>query len=163
MASESLTKSLVSFFFVPCQERLFDACLTVDSEMCTISTSLKLDLVNQFAIVLQGSVKPSVPSHCSNFFFPRGDLTLATVITQCSIVELYKLGPHEQQAVDMAKSFERRKCNHKEAIPGDECIASVVGRSLVSKAVTWAPQLDNPSSQAMPTSTAISLRVSLRR
>lgn len=49
------------------------------------------------------------------------------VITQCSIVELYKLGKQEQPSVDIAKSFERRKCNHKEAINGTECIASVVG------------------------------------
>ncbi|KAF8508124.1 PIN domain-like protein [Gautieria morchelliformis] len=81
----------------------------VDSEMCSISTSLKMDLVKQFAIVLQGSVKP--------------------MITQCSIVELYKLGPSEQAAVELAKTFERRKCNHREAISGNECIASVVGDS----------------------------------
>jgi len=31
--------------------------------------------------------------------------------------------------VDLAKSFERRKCNHKEVIPGDECLASVIGDS----------------------------------
>lgn len=35
-----------------------------------------------------------------------------------------------QPAVDLAKTFERRKCNHKEAIPGDECLTSVVGQRL---------------------------------
>ncbi|KAG6911828.1 hypothetical protein DXG01_000075 [Tephrocybe rancida] len=33
----------------------------------------------------------------------------------------------QQTAVDLAKTFERRKCNHREPIPGDECLASVVG------------------------------------
>ena len=32
--------------------------------------------------------------------------------------------------MDLAKTFERRKCNHKEAIPGDDCISSVVGAHL---------------------------------
>jgi U3 small nucleolar RNA-associated protein 23 len=49
------------------------------------------------------------------------------VITQCCIHELYLQGKAHQPAVDLAKSFERRKCNHKEAIAGNECIASVVG------------------------------------
>jgi len=31
--------------------------------------------------------------------------------------------------VDLAKTFERRKCNHREAIPGDECLSSVIGDS----------------------------------
>jgi len=51
------------------------------------------------------------------------------VITQCCIHELYLKGESHQPAVDLAKSFERRKCNHKEAIPGDECIAAVVGET----------------------------------
>ncbi|KIJ26037.1 hypothetical protein M422DRAFT_785358 [Sphaerobolus stellatus SS14] len=81
----------------------------VDSGMCSTSTSLKLDMIKQFSSVLQGTVKP--------------------MVTQCCIVELYKLGRGEQAAVDLAKSFERRKCNHREAILGDDCIASVVGDS----------------------------------
>ena len=35
-----------------------------------------------------------------------------------------------QPAVDLAKTFERRKCNHREAVPGDECISNVVGTLL---------------------------------
>ncbi|KAF8581366.1 Fcf1-domain-containing protein [Ramaria rubella] len=81
----------------------------VDSDICSTSTSLKIELVKQFVNVLQGNVKP--------------------MITQCCIVELYKLGPGEQHAVDLAKTFERRKCNHREAIPGNDCLASVVGDS----------------------------------
>ncbi len=52
-----------------------------------------------------------------------------SVITQCCIHELYLQGKSHQPATDLAKSFERRKCNHKEAIPGNECIAAVVGGS----------------------------------
>lgn len=51
------------------------------------------------------------------------------MITQCCIHELYLQHKTEQPAIDLAKSFERRKCNHREAIPGDECLASVVGTS----------------------------------
>ncbi|KAK7058802.1 hypothetical protein VNI00_001426 [Paramarasmius palmivorus] len=44
-------------------------------------------------------------------------------------IELVKqLGMKGQEsAVALAKTFERRKCNHREAIPGDECLTSVVG------------------------------------
>ena len=55
------------------------------------------------------------------------------MITQCCIHELYLQGKLQQPAVDLAKSFERRKCNHKEAIPGDECLASVIGMSSNSR------------------------------
>lgn len=51
------------------------------------------------------------------------------MITQCCIHELYLQGKDAQPVVDLAKEFERRKCNHREAIPGDECVASVVGMS----------------------------------
>ncbi|KIK81778.1 hypothetical protein PAXRUDRAFT_47563, partial [Paxillus rubicundulus Ve08.2h10] len=81
----------------------------VDSEMCRLATDSKTDLKKQLSTVLQGNVKP--------------------MITQCCIHELYLQGKSQQTAVDLAKSFERRKCNHREAIHGDECLASVVGDS----------------------------------
>jgi rRNA-processing protein FCF1 len=49
------------------------------------------------------------------------------VITQCCIVELYEMGKDRQAAVDLAKDFERRKCNHREAIEGSTCLREVVG------------------------------------
>jgi len=79
----------------------------VDSEMCKTAISQKYELVKQLNVVLQGTVKP--------------------MITQCCIHELYLQGKSEQPAVDLAKTFERRKCNHREAIPGDDCLADVVG------------------------------------
>ncbi|KAF7339900.1 rRNA-processing protein utp23 [Mycena venus] len=81
----------------------------VDSEMCKAATEHKLELAKQLNSVLQGEIKP--------------------MITQCCIHELYLLGKTQQPAVDLAKTFERRKCNHREAIPGDECLASVVGET----------------------------------
>ncbi|KIP12024.1 hypothetical protein PHLGIDRAFT_98791 [Phlebiopsis gigantea 11061_1 CR5-6] len=80
-----------------------------DSLICKEAVEHKLDLVKQLGIVLQGTVKP--------------------MITQCCIHELYLQGKGVQPVVDLAKTFERRKCNHKEAIPGDECVSSVVGDS----------------------------------
>lgn len=53
------------------------------------------------------------------------------MITQCCIHELYLQGKAQQPAVDLAKTFERRKCNHREPIPGDECLSSVVGANLI--------------------------------
>ncbi|KAG0709045.1 Fcf1-domain-containing protein [Suillus ampliporus] len=83
--------------------------ILVDSEMCKIAIDSKLDLTKQLSTVLQGNVKP--------------------MITQCSMQELYLQGRERQPAVDLAKTFERRKCNHREAIPGDECLLSVVGET----------------------------------
>ncbi|KIJ21592.1 hypothetical protein PAXINDRAFT_95138 [Paxillus involutus ATCC 200175] len=81
----------------------------IDSEICRLATEAKTDLQKQLSTVLQGNVKP--------------------MITQCCIHELYLQGKSQQATVDLAKSFERRKCNHREAILGDECLASVVGDS----------------------------------
>ncbi|KAJ7462680.1 Fcf1-domain-containing protein [Mycena galericulata] len=81
----------------------------VDSEMCKAATDSKIELVKQLNSVLQGDVKP--------------------MITQCCIHELYLLGKTQQPAVDLAKTFERRKCNHREPIPGDDCLTTVVGET----------------------------------
>ncbi|KAG7099394.1 hypothetical protein E1B28_001247 [Marasmius oreades] len=80
----------------------------VDSQICKEATEHKLDLLKQLGSVLQGNIKP--------------------MITQCCIHELY-LQKSQQPAVDLAKTFERRKCNHREIIPGDDCLTSVVGDS----------------------------------
>jgi len=61
-------------------------------------------------------------------------LTVYLVITQCH--ELYLQGKSQQSATDLAKTFERRKCDHKEAIPGDDCLISVVGVIFLLDALT---------------------------
>ncbi|KAJ3561961.1 hypothetical protein NP233_g9870 [Leucocoprinus birnbaumii] len=81
----------------------------VDAETCRMAISHKIDIVKQLGTVLQGEIKP--------------------MITQCCIHELYLQGKPQQDATDLAKTFERRKCNHKEPIAGDDCLLSVVGDS----------------------------------
>ncbi|KAJ1033942.1 hypothetical protein NDA16_000150 [Ustilago loliicola] len=49
------------------------------------------------------------------------------LITQCSMQALYALGKEAQSTVDMAKAWERRMCNHREALPTAECIKQCVG------------------------------------
>ncbi|KAF9478048.1 Fcf1-domain-containing protein [Pholiota conissans] len=83
--------------------------VVVDSEMCKSAVSQKLDFTKQLFTVLQGDVKP--------------------MITQCCIHELYLQGREQQPAVALAKSFERRKCNHREPIAGDDCLESVIGET----------------------------------
>ncbi|KAF9651513.1 hypothetical protein BDM02DRAFT_3110629 [Thelephora ganbajun] len=68
-----------------------------------------MDLSTLLATVLQGTVK--------------------LMITQCCIHELYLRGKAIQSVVDLAKSFERRRCNHREAIPGDACLKDVIGET----------------------------------
>ncbi|KDN42995.1 hypothetical protein K437DRAFT_237454 [Tilletiaria anomala UBC 951] len=52
------------------------------------------------------------------------------MVTQCSMVALYKQekeGEYQKRAVQMAKTWERRMCNHKDAIDECDCLASVIG------------------------------------
>jgi U3 small nucleolar RNA-associated protein 23 len=49
------------------------------------------------------------------------------VITQCSIQALYDLGTEGQASVDLAKDFERRKCNHFKVRPEEECLITMAG------------------------------------
>lgn len=48
------------------------------------------------------------------------------MITQCCMQELYKT--KNQNLIDIAKTFERRRCNHppKDPLPPHECIKSIV-------------------------------------
>lgn len=67
------------------------------------------DPLNQFGNVLQTKkVKP--------------------LITQCCMQVLYGLGKEHQATVNMAKEWERRMCNHREAIDPVECIKECVGK-----------------------------------
>lgn len=83
--------------------------VVIDSTFCLELFQHKIDPMKQLSTVLQGDCK--------------------LMITQCSMVELYKLGPSAQPVVDMAKGFERRKCNHREAIENEPCVESVVGET----------------------------------
>lgn len=61
------------------------------------------------------------------------------MITQCAIAELYrrqKDGEAEARAVEMAKTFERRRCGHREAIAGDECVRQSMGECCMARRVS---------------------------
>lgn len=78
--------------------------------------------------VLQGAVKPSAFFHLSPLPVLQGSQQLPfAVITQCCIQALYDAGAEAQAAVDAAKGFERRKCNHFKARPEDECMLAMAG------------------------------------
>ena len=98
--------------------------------MCTEAISSKMDLAKQLAVVLQGTVKPStfvIFSCCVSSWTGVKYI----VITQCSIHSLYIAGREAQPAVDLARTFERRRCNHREAKPEDECVKEVIGTFFV--------------------------------
>ncbi|WFD30308.1 hypothetical protein MSPP1_001326 [Malassezia sp. CBS 17886] len=79
------------------------------------------DPTRQLGVALHGKVKP--------------------MITQCCMVALYDAekaalasgdradAQRAKATVALAKEWERRKCNHREALPPAECIADVVGPS----------------------------------
>ena len=54
------------------------------------------------------------------------------MITQCCVQALYALGKEHQHETEIAKSFERRKCNHRTAIDPNECLKDVIGESASS-------------------------------
>lgn len=76
----------------------------MDDEIVKTCSSAQFDLGKGLARTLQAETKP--------------------MITQCCIQKLYL--SRDQQAIDMAKQFERRRCNHREAIEPHECIKSIV-------------------------------------
>ena len=100
----------------------------VDASFCEYACQRDIDIAKRLDDVVQGHAKPSEHS----FLFSETRIFKSIlVITQCSIVQLYNLGPSAQGIVNVARTFERRKCNHTEAIDGDECIKSTVGASLL--------------------------------
>ncbi|CUS21735.1 LAQU0S03e09538g1_1 [Lachancea quebecensis] len=78
----------------------------VDDQIVCDTYKASFDLVKGLQRTLQAEVKP--------------------MITQCCIQAIYET--KNQDAIELAKSFERRRCNHppKEAKPPIECLQSVV-------------------------------------
>ncbi|SJX64073.1 related to UTP23-essential nucleolar protein that is a component of the SSU processome [Sporisorium reilianum f. sp. reilianum] len=83
--------------------------LLIDDTFALALTRYKIDNpVHQFGNVLQTKkVKP--------------------LITQCCMQALYALGKEHQATVAEAKNWERRLCNHREAIEPQECVKQCVG------------------------------------
>ncbi|KAJ1903488.1 hypothetical protein LPJ81_003029 [Coemansia sp. IMI 209127] len=49
------------------------------------------------------------------------------LITFCSIRDVRTDSEHRSEAIAVSKSFEKRRCPHKEPIPGNQCIGEVMG------------------------------------
>jgi len=85
----------------------------VDAEMVKDSCRFKMELAPALQRTVHGKVKP--------------------MITQCEIRKLYaqKNEPNVSEAIEVAKSFERRRCGHHpdeypEPLSTEECLLSVV-------------------------------------
>lgn len=78
---------------------------------------------------LAGSGQAECVWHFSIFTSPGSHGLAFAVITQCCIQALYDAGAEAQAAVDAAKGFERRKCNHFKARPEDECMLAMARAS----------------------------------
>lgn len=78
----------------------------VDDEMILMAEKASFNLVKGLKRTIQGEIKP--------------------MITQCCMQALYKT--KDQNAIDIAKLFERRRCNHPPSDPLTpiECIKSIV-------------------------------------
>ncbi|GAA5867093.1 hypothetical protein JCM3774_004392 [Rhodotorula dairenensis] len=81
--------------------------LLADAAFVQSCVSQKMDVMARLHDVLQGAVKP--------------------MITQCCIQALYDAGEEAKDAVEVAKGFERRKCNHFKAREQDECMLAMAG------------------------------------
>ncbi|KAK9462525.1 Fcf1-domain-containing protein [Lipomyces oligophaga] len=79
----------------------------VDGDLCYDVTMYKMNLEKQLENILQGTIKP--------------------MITQCCIKSLYDRGDEAKEAIELAKRFERRRCNHLETpLSQSDCLNAVV-------------------------------------
>ncbi|KAG5439878.1 hypothetical protein PCANB_000160 [Pneumocystis canis] len=77
----------------------------LDADYLQDSIKYKIDIIKQLERVLQGKIKP--------------------MITQCCIQKLYET--KQQDIILIAKTYERRRCNHKDyPLSPEDCIYSVV-------------------------------------
>jgi U3 small nucleolar RNA-associated protein 23 len=108
----------------------------IDATMAQSLAAMKLrpdEVYTRLETVLQASA--ALPAGQRPQTFPSASTSKAAayikpMITQCAMNELYKKqkdGDVEAKAVELAKSWERRYCNHREAIPGDRCMREVIG------------------------------------
>ncbi|KTW29274.1 hypothetical protein T552_01229 [Pneumocystis carinii B80] len=77
----------------------------IDADYLQDSVKYKMDLIKLLERILQGKVKP--------------------MITQCCIQKLYET--KQQNVISIAKTYERRRCNHKDnPLLPEDCIYSIV-------------------------------------
>ncbi|KAK9899583.1 hypothetical protein P389DRAFT_207241 [Cystobasidium minutum MCA 4210] len=81
----------------------------VDGEFIKRMSQQKLDPTERLADILGGDTK--------------------IMVTQCVVSRLYEEGAASQAATDLAKTFERRRCNHWQVKATDgECITGIIGK-----------------------------------
>lgn len=78
--------------------------IIVDDEIVTTCQKSSFDIHKGLTRTIQAENKP--------------------MITQCCMQALYDT--KNQESINLAKTFERRKCNHREAIDPSQCIESIV-------------------------------------
>jgi U3 small nucleolar RNA-associated protein 23 len=90
----------------------------LDAEIIQDAARFKMDLVGGLERTLQGQVKP--------------------MVTQCTMRHLYNAEPKDENLINQAKTYERRRCNHHELehpLSTLECFSQVVDpkESLTNK------------------------------
>ncbi|KAI9839341.1 MAG: hypothetical protein M1837_002226 [Sclerophora amabilis] len=81
----------------------------LDAELLKATAAFKMDVVGGLERTLQGKIKP--------------------MITQCSMRHLYTSDPRVPQLVELAQTFERRRCDHHtldKPLSTIDCLSSVV-------------------------------------
>ncbi|ODN80046.1 hypothetical protein L202_03905 [Cryptococcus amylolentus CBS 6039] len=82
-------------------------------------------LVSQDVLIEGAKCELNMPKQFLNI--TQGECKL--MITQCCMEALYKMGRDVQKTTDLAKTFERRKCNHRTALEPDKCLEDVIGQT----------------------------------
>lgn len=113
--------------------------ILIDSEMAICMASMKfrpdevysrLESTFQVSAALPSGVRPQSINQTTKF--NKAAAYVKPMITQCCINELYKTQKESEfqaNAVELAKGWERRFCNHKDPLPGDRCIRQVIGET----------------------------------
>ncbi len=105
----------------------------VDAQMIQDTERFKMDLVGGLERTLHGKVKPSMCIYVTCYWYREIDAKYPLVITQCSIRHLYTIpyipAPQKDALVAIARSMERRRCNHhtlEDPLSTLECLSSVI-------------------------------------
>lgn len=114
--------------------------ILIDSQMAISMAEMKLrpeevysrlESTFQISAALPSSVRPqSITHQIGHSKFNKAAGYVKPMITQCCMNELYKSqkqGESQAKAVELAKTWERRFCNHKDSISGDRCIRQMIG------------------------------------
>lgn len=100
--------------------------LLVDDEIILESVRIKMDLVKALERTVQGQVKP--------------------LITQCCMEALYR--SEDQRAIEVGKSFERRRCGHRPAPKGRAAVAAAAAEEAAAKVAAAAAEAEAAEREA---------------